>query len=198
MGQISKLVAPHRLTAALDALYASPRPRKLDALATDIYHVWLKRRLHLPGAMSVGGRDWSFTRKLWEDPPLPDAFGEFCRLLADGTDLPVWVMENGICNRVIDGVAYPRLDGWTRTRYLVEHLAALARAVMAGVPVEAYLHWTLYDNWEWGSYEPRFGLYATERPSGRRIALDSMGEDAAATYREIIATLRPRAAAPAA
>jgi beta-glucosidase len=90
------------------------------------------------------------------------------------------------------------LDGWTRTRYLVEHLAALARAVMAGVPVEAYLHWTLYDNWEWGSYEPRFGLYATERPSGRRLALDSMGEDAAATYREIIATLRPRAAAPAA
>jgi len=198
MGQISKLVAPHRLTVALDALYSSPRPRKLDALATDIYHVWLKRRLHLPGAVSVGGRDWSFTRKLWEDPSLPDAFGEFCRLLAEGTDLPVWVMENGICNRVIDGVAYPRLDGWTRTRYLVEHLAALARAVMAGVPVEAYLHWTLYDNWEWGSYEPRFGLYATERPSGRRLALDSMGEDAAATYREIIATLRPRAAAPAA
>lgn len=198
MGQISKLVAPHRLTAALDALYASRRPRKLDALATDIYHVWLKRRLHLPGAVSVGGRDWGFTRKLWEDPPLPDAFGEFCRLLAEGTGLPVWVMENGICNRVIDGVAYPRLDGWTRTRYLVEHLAALARAVMAGVPVEAYLHWTLYDNWEWGSYEPRFGLYATERPSGRRLALDSIGEDAAATYREIIATLRPRAAAPAA
>jgi beta-glucosidase len=69
---------------------------------------------------------------------------------------------------------------------------------MAGVPIEAYLHWTLYDNWEWGSYEPRFGLYATERPSGQRLALDSMGEDAAATYREIIATLRPRAAAPAA
>ena len=91
-------------------------------------------------------------------------------MLADGTDLPVWIMENGICNRVIDGVAHPRLDGWTRSRYLAEHLAALARAVMAGVPIEAYLHWTLYDNWEWGSYEPRFGLYATERPSGRRLA----------------------------
>ena len=190
MGEIAKLVAPHRLTVALDALYASPRPRKLDALATDIYHVWLKRRLHLPGATSVGGRDWSFTRKLWEDPPLPDALGEFCRLLADGTDLPVWIMENGICNRVVDGVAYPRLDGWTRSRYLAEHLAALARAVMAGVPIEAYLHWTLYDNWEWGSYEPRFGLYATERPSGRRLATDAMGDDAASVYRDAIAALR--------
>jgi len=198
MSQISKLVAPPRLTAALDALYASPRPRKLDALATDIYHVWLKRRLHLPGALSVGGRDWSFTRKLWEDPPLPDALGEFCRLLAEDTDLPVWIMENGICNRVIRGVAYPRLDGWNRRRYLVEHLAALARAVMAGVPIEAYLHWTLYDNWEWGSYEPRFGLYATERPSGARRPTDSMGEDAAGTYRDAIAALRPRAGASAA
>jgi beta-glucosidase len=198
MAQIARLVTPPRLTAALDALYASPRPRKLDALATDIYHVWLKRRLHLPGAMSVGGRDWSFTRKLWEDPPLPDAFGEFCRLVAEGTDLPVWVMENGICNRVRRGVAHPRLDGWNRVRYLEAHLAALARAVMAGVPVTAYLHWTLYDNWEWGSYEPRFGVYATERPSGRRLALDSMGDDAAGAYRDIIAALRPRVAAPAA
>jgi beta-glucosidase len=160
--------------------------------------VWLKRRLHLPGALSVGGRDWSFTRKLWEDPPLPDALGEFCRLLAEGTDLPVWIMENGICNRVVRGVAYPRLDGWNRRRYLVEHLAALARAVMAGVPIEAYLHWTLYDNWEWGSYEPRFGLYATQRPSGARLPTDSMGEDAASTYRDAIAALRPRAQAPAA
>jgi beta-glucosidase len=198
MAVIARLVAPPRLTAALNALYASPRPRKLDALATDIYHVWLKRRLHLPGAMSVGGRDWSFTRKLWEDPPLPDAFGEFCRVVADGTDLPVWVMENGICNRVRHGVAHRRLDGWNRVRYLKEHLAALARAVMAGVPVTAYLHWTLYDNWEWGSYEPRFGLYATDRPSGRRLPLDSMGDDAAGAYRDIIAALRPRAAAPAA
>jgi len=99
-------------------------------------------------------------------------------------------MENGICNRVIDGVAHPRLDGWTRSRYLTEHLAALARAVMAGVPIEAYLHWTLYDNWEWGSYEPRFGLYATERPSGRRLATDAMGDDAASVYRDVIAALR--------
>jgi beta-glucosidase len=196
MGLLARLVAPPRLHAALDALYASPRPRKLDALATDIYHVWLKRRLHLPGALSVGGRDWSLTRKLWEDPPLPDAFGELCRLAADGTGLPVWVMENGICNRVIDGIAYPRRDGWDRMRYLTEHLAALARATAAGVPVTAYLHWTLYDNWEWGSFEPRFGVYATERPSGRRLPHDAMGDDAGGAYGALVAALTGRTASP--
>jgi beta-glucosidase/6-phospho-beta-glucosidase/beta-galactosidase len=198
MGQLARLVAPPRLPAALDALYASPRPRKLDALATDIYHVWLKRRLHWPGALSVGGRDWSVTRKLWEDPPLPDTFGTFCRLAADDTDLPVWVMENGICNRVVDGVAYPRRDGWNRVAYLVDHLASLARAVQDGVPVTAYLHWTLFDNWEWGSYEPRFGLYATERPSGRRLPHDAMGDDAAAAYGATVAALTSTRARPAA
>jgi beta-glucosidase len=194
MGLLARLVAPPRLHAALDALYASPRPRKLDALATDIYHVWLKERLHLPGALSVGGRDWSLTRKLWEDPPLPDAFGELCRLAAEGTELPVWVLENGICNRVIDGIAYPRRDGWDRVRYLTEHFAALARAVAAGVPVTAYLHWTLYDNWEWGSFEPRFGLYATERPSGRRLPHDALGHDAGGAYATMVSALTGRTA----
>lgn len=197
MALLARLVAPWRLHAALDALYASPRPRKLDALATDIYHVWLKRRLHLPGAQSVGGRDWSITRKLWEDPPLPDAFGRFCQLAADGTDLPVWVMENGICNRVIDGVAYRRLDGWDRIRYLTEHLAALARAVADGVPVTAYLHWTLHDNWEWGSFEPRFGMFATARPSGDRLPHDAMGNDAGGAYGALVETLTGRHAAAA-
>ena len=53
---------------------------------------------------------------------------------------------------------YPRLDGWDRPRYLREHLAAVVAAVDAGVPVAGYWHWSLVDNYEWGSYEPRFGL----------------------------------------
>ena len=48
------------------------------------------------------------------------------------------------------------------------------------------------------TYEPRFGRYATERPSGARRPTDSMGEDVAGTYRDAIAALRPRAQAPAA
>jgi len=32
-----------------------------------------------------------------------------------------------------------------------------------GVNVQGYIHWSLADNWEWGSgFKPRFGLYYTD------------------------------------
>jgi hypothetical protein len=60
------------------------------------------------------------------------------------------------------------------------------------VPVEAYFHWTLADNYEWGSYEPRFGLYGVDRRGGRAEwnDLDSMGGDAAGTFRRLADGLR--------
>ena len=43
--------------------------------------------------------------------------------------------------------------------------APMARAGLAdgGARVLGYLHWSLTDNWEWGSYRPRFGLFDRER-----------------------------------
>ena len=67
-------------------------------------------------------------------------------------------------------------------------------AVDAGVPVEGYWHWSLVDNYEWGSYEPRFGLHGIDRDRGehgmRWLETDAMGDDAAGAYRRIIAGLR--------
>jgi hypothetical protein len=49
----------------------------------------------------------------------------------------------------------------------------------------------LVDNYEWGSYEPRFGVYGVDRERGVRwLDTDSMGGDAAGTYRRLIAGLR--------
>ena len=108
--------------------------------------------------------------------------------------LPLWVVENGLCNRVRNARSYPRLDGWDRTRYLRENIAAVMAAVDAGLPVSGYWHWSLVDNYEWGSYEPRFGLYGLDRHHGAHGAqwLDDrfMGADSAGTYRRIIAGLR--------
>ncbi len=57
-----------------------------------------------------------------------------------------------------------------------------------------YWHWSLVDNYEWGSYEPRFGLYGIDRHRGehgyRWLDTDAMGDDSAGTYRGIIAGLR--------
>ncbi len=54
-----------------------------------------------------------------------------------------------------------------------------------------YWHWTLADNYEWGSYEPRFGLFGVDRARGLTLSpLDAMGVDAAGTYRDLITQLR--------
>jgi hypothetical protein len=47
------------------------------------------------------------------------------------------------------------------------------------------------DNYEWGSYEPRFGIYGVDRDRGVRVLdTDALGHDAAGAYRRIIAGLR--------
>ena len=66
---------------------------------------------------------------------------------------------------------------------------------MTGVPVEGYWHWSLVDNYEWGSYEPRFGLYGVDRHRGehgsRWLETDALGTTPPAPTARIIAGLRP-------
>jgi beta-glucosidase len=104
--------------------------------------------------------------------------------------MELWVAENGMCNRVRHGQACPRLDGWDRVRYLGAHLASLRQVVEDGVPVTRYFHWTLADNYEWGSYEHRFGLYAVDPITGTWSDRDAFGGDAAGAYRELATGLR--------
>jgi beta-glucosidase/6-phospho-beta-glucosidase/beta-galactosidase len=184
--------APRR---ALDALEASPHERTLDVLGVDHYDPHAARHFRLPWHRTAGGRSPSPVRQLWDDPPDPAGLTRWLGVqaaLAPG--LPLWVVENGMCNRVLKGRAFGRLDGWDRPRYLREHVAAVVAAVDAGVPVEGYWHWSLVDNYEWGSYEPRFGLFGVDRDrgasGGRWLGTDAMGRDAAGTYRSIIAGLR--------
>jgi beta-glucosidase len=67
--------------------------------------------------------------------------------------LPLVVTENGIADAA---------DRW-RPEFLRRSLAALRRAIGAGVDVRGYFHWSLFDNFEWGEgYEGRFGLYAAD------------------------------------
>lgn len=74
---------------------------------------------------------------------------------------PVYVLENGMA----EPCATPR------SLFLKEHLAAVARARDAGADVRGYFHWSLIDNYEWGSYRPRFGLYSRDRRPNDGAAL---------------------------
>jgi beta-glucosidase len=188
---IGRMVPLERaLPRTVAAVYASPHECSQDVTQIDVYNPTISSHFRLPGHRTAGGRNPMPTRLLWDDPPDPPAFAHLTRLNQRG-DRPVWIVENGLCNRVRNGRSHPRVDGWTRPRYLREHLAQLVRLVDAGVPVGAYFHWTLADNYEWGSYEPRFGLYGVDRERGLRWSdHDSMGEPSAATYRAIIEALK--------
>ncbi len=179
----------------LDVLEASPHERPLDVVGIDYYDPLASRHFRLPGHQTAGGRSPYPARELWDDAVDPGGLARWLGVqhaLAPG--LPLWVVENGMCNRVRQGRSYDRLDGWERPRYLVENIAAVVDAVDAGVPVEGYWHWSLVDNYEWGSYEPRFGLYGVDRSrggaGGRWLETDAMGRDAAGVYRRVIAGLR--------
>jgi len=98
-----------------------------------------------------------------------------------------YVFENGAAfpDRLVEG----QVDDRLRTRYLHDHLAALYRAIEAGVPVEGYFVWSLLDNFEWAEgYTQRFGIvhvdYATQertiKQSGRWYAEVVAGNELAA------------------
>lgn len=67
--------------------------------------------------------------------------------------LPIWITENGLADAA----------DTRRSRFIVDHLREVARAIDDGVDVRGYLHWSLLDNYEWAEgYSPRFGLYAVD------------------------------------
>jgi beta-glucosidase len=175
---------------ALAAVYDSPHACTLDVTQVDFYNPDVASHLRPPGHRTAGGTSWQPFRHLWDDPPDPAGHAAYLGLNHE-PGLDVWVVENGLCNRVRNGRAFPRLDGWDRSRYLRANVGAVVAALDRGVPVGGYWHWTLADNYEWGSYEPRFGLYGVDRERGVRwLDTDSMGGDAAGAYRRIAEGLR--------
>jgi beta-glucosidase len=185
---------------ALDAIYSSPHPLTLDALAIDYYDPVASNHVALPGHVTAGGRSMAPGSELWDDEVNPDGLTRYVRAnvemsagvtTGDQKPLELWVVENGLCNRVRNGRSYERTDSWDRPRYLRENLAAVMRAIDGGLPVTAYYHWSLVDNYEWGSYEPRFGIHGVDRERNLKVLdTDSMGRDAAGTYKRFIAGLR--------
>nr|WP_083966707.1 family 1 glycosylhydrolase [Demequina globuliformis] len=84
----------------------------------------------------------------------PDALAIAVRHTAAVTDgTPVLVTENGIAVT----------DDRRRIAYTGEALKGLAETMQDGVDVRGYLHWSLLDNFEWGHWEPTFGLVAVDR-----------------------------------
>lgn len=105
---------------------------------------------------------------------------------------PVIIGENGASFPEPDTAA--RVDDADRISYLSGHIAAVAEAIDAGVPVEEYTVWSLLDNWEWADgYTQRFGLVHVDFATGECTPKASYD-----WYRDLIASVRTGATTSAA
>ena len=98
---------------------------------------------------------------------------------------PIYVMENGAAFSDVRGhdgrVADPE-----RCAYLESYIAAVGRAIDAGVPVKGYFVWSLLDNFEWAAgYSERFGIVYVDYPTLERVPKYSF-----AWYRDFISAQR--------
>lgn len=101
----------------------------------------------------LGGRPQDEPRTSLGWTVAPDGLYRVLRSVHARFGKPLIVTENGMADT----------PGLSRESFLREHLRAVLKALGEGCDVRGYLHWSLLDNWEWGSYEPRFGLFTRER-----------------------------------
>jgi beta-glucosidase/6-phospho-beta-glucosidase/beta-galactosidase/ABC-type amino acid transport substrate-binding protein len=102
-----------------------------------------------------------------------------CEQQAQFPGKPIVVIENG-CTTSADDV--------TRADYIAQHLYQIQRAVDKGVPVEAYVCWSITSNREWGlpfDDSSDFGLYHIDLD--RDPNLTRVATTASARYAQIIA-----------
>ncbi len=98
---------------------------------------------------------------------------------------PIIVIENGCVTMA---------DGFSRAKYLEAHVREVRRAVDRGVPVVAYLCWSITSNREWGLVfddNSDFGLYHIDLDTDP--ALTRTPTDASTSYAQLIAGAPPEA-----
>lgn len=77
---------------------------------------------------------------------------------------PIFVTEHGV----------DTTDDSQRCALITGALGELHKAILDGIPVFGYLHWSFIDNFEWfQGYKPRYGLYSLDRTTFRRTAKPS-------------------------
>ena len=126
-------------------------------------------------------------------PITPEVMYWAPKFYAERYGLPFVATENGMANpgeQVRDGT----VDDAARIEFLRDYLWHYGRAIAEGVPIKAYLLWSIMDNFEWAEgYAKRFGIIHVDYETQRRTLKDS-----ARWYRAVIATNEIPEADPAA
>lgn len=157
----------------VDAMFTDRVRDRLDFVGLDYYYGVSLDNLTAAAALSDA---------FYDIRPQPDGIYHAALHFARRyPELPIFVVENGMPTD--DG--HPRPDGYTRSDHLRDHLYWLQRARADGADVIGYDYWSITDNYEWGNYRNRFGLYTVDVLTDP--TLTRRPTDAVATYREVIA-----------
>jgi beta-glucosidase/6-phospho-beta-glucosidase/beta-galactosidase len=191
-----------RFAPLLDAIYGSPRSRLMDFIGLDYYDPFAAHIFRLPvwwdhESRSRSFHDWimnSVTAKWWDWSVLPNGMRFFCKHYSDDFNRPILIAENGMAlRRRFNNEHFPRKDKLTRSEFLRAHVHEVERLAADGLPIFGYMHWSLFDNYEWGSFTPRFGLYALDYQKGTdRLPTDFLGDCPSQTYAALVKESRAR------
>ncbi|MES2490962.1 MAG: family 1 glycosylhydrolase [Pseudomonadota bacterium] len=140
---------------------------KCDVIAIDYYAANVGKLLKL-------GKHWQ-----WPSEP-PGIYRALKILKEQYPDKPLLIAEIGMSTEN----GKPRADGLTREDVLRDTVYWTQRAKADGVNIIGYMVWSLTDNYEWGSYTPRFGLYTVNVLTDPTLA--RIPTAAVPAYQEII------------
>jgi beta-glucosidase len=190
------------LNLYLRELEVSPRDCIFDYVAIDYYDPFLAHSFRLPTFSDFefqtrGLPSWLMSgiiSKWWDWRSLPEGLHFFCTYYAqDFAPRPVLIAENGMAmrRRPDNSIASHRPDQLLRSEFLQVHVQQVLRLLSESVPIAGYMHWSLMDNYEWGSYTPRFGLFSIDFAAGtNRLVEDHLGDRPSETYAHLIREAR--------
>ncbi|WP_181763064.1 glycoside hydrolase family 1 protein [Rhodococcus spelaei] len=159
--------------SGLDATFVDRVRDKLDFIGVDYYYGVSLDNLSAANAISDA---------FYDITPQPDGIYHAVMHYAERyPGLPIYIVENGMPS----DNGKPRADGYTRSDHLRDHVYWLTRAKADGANVIGYNYWSITDNYEWGSYRNRFGLYTVDVLTDP--TLTRRPTDAVAAYRDVIA-----------
>jgi beta-glucosidase len=140
---------------------------KVDVLGVNYYN---------PVVVDAGGNyvtKYPTSIASWEQIYPNGLFDILTRVKQDYGDIPITITENGM-PEVDEVESDGTVSDADRTGYIRDHLGALHRAIVAGVPVESYHVWSLLDNFEWAEgYGQRWGIVYVDYKTQKRIPKDS-------------------------
>lgn len=188
----------------LSELDKSPHPDVFDYVAIDYYDPFIAHTFRGPFFSDFefqikDFRGWlmsGITSKWWDWRSLPEGLHFFCKYYSEQyKNKPILIAENGMALRrkFDNSIATKRPDQMSRSEFIKIHVQQVKRLCDEGVPLMGYIHWSLTDNYEWGSYTPRFGLFTIDFTKGtERLEEDHLGDRPSTTYAELIRETQQR------